>query len=41
MNNHKLIVPLKVGESKIIYSEKNQELHGIMHEAHIKTGRGE
>jgi hypothetical protein len=40
MDNHKLIVPLKVGETKIIDYVKNEELHDIMHEAHIKTGRG-
>jgi hypothetical protein len=41
MDNHKLIVPLiKVGETEIIYYVKNEELHDIMHEAYIKTGRG-
>jgi hypothetical protein len=39
MDNHKLIVPLKVGETEIIYYVNNEELH-IMHEARIKTGRG-
>jgi len=27
MYNHKLIVPLKVGETKIIYYVKNEELY--------------
>jgi len=40
MDNHKLIVPLKAGETKIIYYVKNEELYDIMYEAHIKIGHG-
>ncbi|XP_016659939.1 KRAB-A domain-containing protein 2-like [Acyrthosiphon pisum] len=36
MDNHKLIVPLKACETKIIYYVKNEELYDIMYEAHIK-----
>jgi hypothetical protein len=34
------IVPLKVGETEIIFYVKNEELYDHMHEAYIKTGRG-
>ncbi|XP_060836281.1 KRAB-A domain-containing protein 2-like [Rhopalosiphum padi] len=40
MDNRKLIVLLKEGETKIIFYVKNEELYDIMHEAHIKTGHG-
>lgn len=40
MDNHKLIVPLKAGETKIIYYVKNEELYNIMYKAHIKIGHG-
>jgi hypothetical protein len=42
IDNHKLIVPLKVVGTEIIYYVKNEEQYDyeIMHEAHIKTGRG-
>jgi len=40
MDNHKLIIPLKAGETKIIYYVKNEELYDIMYEAHIKIGHG-
>jgi hypothetical protein len=38
MDNYKLIIPLKVGETVIIYYVKNEKLHDINHEVHIKTG---
>jgi len=35
MDNHKLIVPLKASETKIINYVKNEELYEIMYEAFI------
>ncbi|KAL4107766.1 hypothetical protein QTP88_018058 [Uroleucon formosanum] len=40
MDNHKLIVPLKADETKIIYYVNNEGLYVIMYEAYIKIGHG-
>ncbi|XP_050056256.1 KRAB-A domain-containing protein 2-like [Aphis gossypii] len=40
MSHNQLIVPLKPGDTKIIYFVKNEDLFDIIHDAHIKTGHG-
>lgn len=39
--NHKLIVPLKIGVTKVIYYVKNEDIFEIMHKAYTKSGCGE
>lgn len=40
MDHYKLIVPVKMGNTKIIYYVKNEEIFDIVHEAHIQTNHG-